>query len=245
MNQIDILMTRFLGVNWVTTLFGWIAILACSIHFDPSLASFLPEVVARYVVGFSGWIAIISGGIMVTKVKDSRVTGGIKPATSEAENRITLSSDSSNSSTPSTLLKVAALGLFLFGAQGCSTVQNFEVSDALPFVRPAVSLACAGVLNLALDGQDRIDKANMVYAVAHAVRSLSGGTVPTPSELSDVIDLWMPDKSHWSKLSTTISGVYSGAFSKLQGNPLLAVQILEQIALGCEDSARAITKGGS
>lgn len=153
--------------------------------------------------------------------------------------------ESSNSSTPSALIKVAVLGLFLFGAQGCSTVQNFETSEALPFVRPAVSLACTGVLNLALDGQDRIDKANMVYAVAHAVRSLSGGKVPTPSELADVIDLWMPDKSHWSKLSTTISGVYSGAFSKLQGNPLLAVQILEQIALGCEESAGAITKGGS
>lgn len=155
----------------------------------------------------------------------------------------TESSESSNSSSPSTLIKVTALGLFFFGIQGCAT-SSFQASDALPFVRPAVSLACTGVLNLALDGQDRIDKANMVYAVAKAVRTLSGGTVPTPSDLAKVIDLWMPDKSHWSKLSTTISGVYSGAFSKLQGNPLLAVQILEQIAQGCEDSAGAITKGG-
>ena len=152
--------------------------------------------------------------------------------------------DSSDSSSPSTLLKVAALGFFLFGFQGCSTVQNIEASDILPFVRPAVSLACTGVLNLALDGQDRIEKANMVFAVAKAVRTLSSGTVPSPSDLASVIDLWMPDKSHWSKLSTTISGVYAGAFKQLQGNPLLAVQLLEQIAQGCEDSAGAITKGG-
>ena len=150
----------------------------------------------------------------------------------------------SSSSTPSTLIKVAALGLFLFGAQGCSTMQNFEASDALPFVRPAVSLACTGVLNLGLDGQDRIDKANMVYAVAKAVRTLSSGAVPSPKDLAAVIDLWMPDKSHWSKLSTTISGVYAGAFKQLQGNPLLAVQLLEQIAQGCEESASEITKGG-
>jgi hypothetical protein len=143
----------------------------------------------------------------------------------------------SSSSTPSNLIKVAVLGFFFLGVQGCSSLQ---VSDALPLIRPAVSVACNGVLQLATSGQDKIDKANMVYACAKAVRTLASGSVPKPNDLKAVIDLWMPKLDHWANLSTTISGLYAGEFSQLQGNPQLAVEILEQISLGCEDAAGTV-----
>ena len=260
MDTVDRLMTRILGANWITTVFGWLAILACAIHFDPTLAAFLPESVAKYVVGFSGWIAVLFAGITVSKVKDARVTGGVKPATFEAEIR-TGADITPRDNNISTIVKVAALSALIIGFQGCAhqgvssddpqnvatnkpvitadSVRN-AVHVSIPYIRPPVFLACSGVLNFALSDTDRIDKANLIYSVAMAVRSLCTGVVPEPAEVKNVIALWMPEKTHWANLATTISGFYSGLFEQLKGDPLLAVQVLEQIARGCEDAAGAV-----
>ena len=143
------------------------------------------------------------------------------------------------------VLGFSLISLFMF--QGCATTgEGFQVSAqetydrVLPFVRPAVSLTCSAVLNVALSAEDAKDKANYIYSVATAVRSLSTGVVPSVEQVENVINLWSPDKAHWAKLSKSISSVYGGVFAKIKDEPKLAIQVLEQIALGCEDSAGAI-----
>jgi hypothetical protein len=123
---------------------------------------------------------------------------------------------------------------------GATVAKDYSLE--LSIVRSGVSFACTTALNVAVSSQDRINKADMIYACAKAIRTLAGGNVPTPVEVAAVITLWMPDKAHWANLASSISRVYAGAFSNLHGNPLLAVKFLEQIALGCEESAGSVIR---
>ena len=67
------------------------------------------------------------------------------------------------------LIAVALLSVFL-GA--CATTQTGKVDVAtsventLPYVKPAVVLACTVVLDQAVSGNDRIEKAKMINHVA-------------------------------------------------------------------------------
>lgn len=111
------------------------------------------------------------------------------------------------------------------------------VEQAIPFVRPAAALTCGAVLSLAVSDDDRVAKANQIYGIAKAMRTLMGGAVPTPSDLAAVIEQWAPDKVHWSNLATSISSIYGGLYAQVKGDPKLAMQVLEALAAGAEDGA--------
>lgn len=115
---------------------------------------------------------------------------------------------------------------------GGTTVQE-KIEQALPYVKPAVSLACTAVLEAAVSPEDRAEKAKMIHDVANVVRSLSKGSVPTVQDLDNAVANFLPKKTHWTNFANSLSDVYQNLFRQINGDPALALKVLNAIADGC------------
>ena len=130
---------------------------------------------------------------------------------------------------------------------GCSTTNTGSDSDfgeinpkqavesALPYVSPAVTLACTVVLEQAVSPEDRVEKAKMINHVATVVESLTRGATPTPDQLQKALTDYLPqEKTHWVKYVTVVKDIYAAQFTKLGGDAKLGVDVLNAIAKGCK-----------
>ncbi len=138
------------------------------------------------------------------------------------------------------LIAVALLSVFL-GA--CATTNTGKVDVAtsventLPYVKPAVVLACTVVLDQATSGNDRIEKAKMINHVAVIVESLTLGSAPTPAQLQKALTDYLPvEKTHWVNYVSTIKDMYAVQFARVDRNGALAIKVLNAIASGCKDA---------
>lgn len=142
-----------------------------------------------------------------------------------------------------TLVLIALSSLLLIG---CTTTggNNSDtnsaqtgVENALPYIKPAVILACTVVLEQALSPEDRIEKAKMIYNVATVVESLTVGQTPTPEQLQKALSDHLPaEKTHWAKYIVAVKDIYAAQFAKLNNDAALAVKVLNAIASGCKDA---------
>jgi hypothetical protein len=140
-------------------------------------------------------------------------------------------------------LQLAAVALLSVFLGACATTQTGKVDVAtsventLPYVKPAVILACTVVLDQATSGNDRIEKAKMINNVAAIVEALTVGTAPTPAQLQKALNDYLPsEKTHWANYVTVIKDLYSQQFARLDGNGVLAAKVLNAIASGCKDA---------
>ena len=140
-------------------------------------------------------------------------------------------------------LQLAAVALLSVFFVGCATTNTGKVDVAtsventLPYVKPAVVLACTVVLDQAVSGNDRIEKAKMINHVAGIVEGLTAGNTPTPAQLQKALNDYLPsEKTHWANYVTVIKDLYSQQFARLDGNGALAVKVLNAIASGCKDA---------
>ena len=141
------------------------------------------------------------------------------------------------------LIAISLMGIFI---TGCSTINNNKdqsvggttaVENALPYIKPAVTLACTVVLEQALSPEDRVEKAKMINHVATIVNSLTVGQTPTPDQLQKALTDYLPqDKTHWAKYVVALKDIYATQFAKLNGDAALGVKILNAIASGCKDA---------
>jgi predicted small secreted protein len=143
-------------------------------------------------------------------------------------------------------LTIAAVALMSLFMVGCSTTNTggdnqvggtTAVENALPYIKPAVILACTVVLEQALSPEDRVEKAKMINNVATIVQSLTVGQTPTPDQLQKALTDYLPaEKTHWAKYVVALKDIYAAQFAKLDGNGVLAVKVLNAIASGCKDA---------
>lgn len=143
-------------------------------------------------------------------------------------------------------LTIAAVALMSLFMVGCSTTNTggdnqvggtTAVENALPYIKPAVILACTVVLEQALSPEDRVEKAKMINNVATIVQSLTVGQTPTPDQLQKALMDYLPaEKTHWSKYIVALKDIYAAQFAKLNGDAALAVKVLNAIASGCKDA---------
>lgn len=141
------------------------------------------------------------------------------------------------------ILPFVALALILAGCATNNTGGDSEiggttpkqaVENALPYIAPAVTLACTVVLEQALSPEDRIDKAKMINHVATIVESLTRGTTPTPEQLQKALTDYLPaEKTHWAKYISVVKDIYATQFAKLDGDAKLGIDVLNAIAKGC------------
>lgn len=141
------------------------------------------------------------------------------------------------------LIAVALMGIFMVGCSTTNTGGDNQVGgttaveNALPYIKPAVMLACTVVLEQALSPEDRIEKAKMINHVAVIVEALTAGQTPTPDQLQKALTDYLPaEKTHWSKYVIAIKDIYAAQFAKINGDAALAVKVLNAIAGGCKDA---------
>jgi len=115
------------------------------------------------------------------------------------------------------------------------TTPKQAVENALPYIAPAVTLACTVVLEQAVSPEDRVEKAKMINHVATVVESLTRGATPTPDQLQKALTDYLPaEKTHWAKYITVVKDIYAAQFAKLDGDAKLGVDVLNAIAKGCK-----------
>lgn len=141
------------------------------------------------------------------------------------------------------LIVVALMGIFMVGCSTTNTGGDNEiggttgVENALPYIKPAVILACTVVLEQALSPEDRAEKAKMINHIATIVESLTVGQTPTPEQLQKALTDYLPaEKTHWAKYIVAVKDIYAAQFAKLNGDAALAVKVLNAIAAGCKDA---------
>jgi len=111
------------------------------------------------------------------------------------------------------------------------------VENALPYIAPAVTLACTVVLEQALTPEDRVQKAIMINHVAVIVESLTRGTAPSPDQLKKALTDYLPtEKTHWVNYVKAVKDIYAAQFIRINGDTKLAVDVLNAIAKGCKDA---------
>jgi uncharacterized iron-regulated protein len=119
--------------------------------------------------------------------------------------------------------------------QGGTIDPRSSVEIALPYISPAVTLACTVVLEQALSTDDRIEKAKLINHVATVVEALTQGATPTPDQLQKALTDYLPaDKTHWTKYVVALKDIYAAQFTKLNGDAKLGVDVLNAIARGCK-----------
>jgi hypothetical protein len=135
------------------------------------------------------------------------------------------------------------MGIFIVGCSTTNTGGDNQVGgttgveNALPYIKPAVILACTVVLEQALSPEDRAEKAKMINHIATIVESLTIGQTPTPDQLQKALTDYLPaEKTHWAKYIVAVKDIYAAQFAKLNGNAALAVKVLNAIAAGCKDA---------
>jgi hypothetical protein len=129
---------------------------------------------------------------------------------------------------------VTVLAFFLIG--GCAT-QDVQTYATPANARIATALVCSNTLTFAVKDADRIEVANYLYSIAHGIRTLTTGQVPTPAELQATINLFSPGSgAKWATLGTSIGAIYGGVFAQIHGEPKLCIDYLNAIAAGCEDA---------
>lgn len=141
------------------------------------------------------------------------------------------------------LIAVALMGIFMIGCSTTNTGGDNQiggttgVENALPYIKPAVILACTVVLEQALSPEDRVEKAKMINHIATIVESLTVGQTPTPDQLQKALTDYLPaEKTHWTKYVVALKDIYAAQFAKLNGDAALAVKVLNAIAAGCKDA---------
>ena len=141
------------------------------------------------------------------------------------------------------LIAVALMGIFMVGCSTTNTGGDNQiggttaVENALPYIKPAVILACTVVLEQALSPEDRVEKAKMINNVATVVESLTIGQTPTPDQLQKALTDYLPvSKTHWAKYVVVVKDIYAAQFAKLNGNAELGIKVLNAIAAGCKEA---------
>lgn len=121
------------------------------------------------------------------------------------------------------------------GSDVGGTTPKQAVERALPYIAPAVTLACTVVLEQAVSPDDKVEKAKMINHVATIVESLTRGSTPTPDQLQKALTDYLPvEKTHWTKYVVALKDIYAAQFAKLDGDAKLGVDVLNAIARGCK-----------
>ena len=143
------------------------------------------------------------------------------------------------------ILSILSLSLILVGCEstnpskdgeqtgGTTSTPAQKVEAALPYIKPAVTLACTAVLEAAVSPEDRAEKAKMIHDVAKVVRGLSAGSVPSVQDLDNAVAGFLPQKTHWTNFANSLGDVYQNLFRQINGDPALALKVLNAIADGC------------
>jgi hypothetical protein len=134
-------------------------------------------------------------------------------------------------------------GAALLTSVGCATFQNSTYEQKQQNVALLSQVACSATLATIQDSAERVKLANHIYSVSRAAYSLTGGSIPTPEQLSATIASFGGDAAaldRYQGLIQSISAIYTVEYNKLKdksNGAKIAIDTLKSIAYGAEQAA--------
>jgi hypothetical protein len=128
------------------------------------------------------------------------------------------------------------LGASLIVTTGC--VNWRDGSEGIkPYVKPAVALTVLTVLDNAVDEEDRMKRALVIYHAGGVIEALASGNVPTADILAPALEGYLPEGLIWVDFIESLNDIYKTAYSRTNGDTQLALSILVEVAAGCRQGA--------
>ena len=132
-------------------------------------------------------------------------------------------------------LSLVLLSSAIVALSGCATMQD-NTTKALPYLRPAAGLAAGGAL-VAAKADQRYKMAAYIDGVAHGIRTLMDGTVPSTEQVRLVVRQFTPESQHYEVFGNSLVAIYTSTYPYVRDDYALAAKVLELIASGCQDAA--------
>ena len=140
------------------------------------------------------------------------------------------------------------LGFSMLGLTACSTTPSTQITAKarilLPVVRPASSLALSQYLGSQISQTRRVEIAKQAYVMAVALRTISKGQVLIPGAIEPSLRSVIAGPSSTQaqrdvqdQLILLVTSVYAAYYPQFAHNGELALQAIEQMALGLDDAA--------
>lgn len=129
---------------------------------------------------------------------------------------------------------------------GCKTTESSTrdfIIAAVPYIESGSCLAATIALDYAVSDSDRLVKAKCLYGLAKGLRTLMSGEIPTAEELQTTLESFaINDGQVWCNLAQSLSNIYAKEVAKINGDPKLAMEIIEAIAHGIETASEPYAK---
>lgn len=203
--------------NWRTTLWGSITAVAFFVTTNPDLIKGLidDEHLTKRIFGIAG---LITGFVTFLNAKDKQTSGN---GTVQAPLKVD-QGDGTSRTLPLSL--VVALLLPALSLSGCAWLQDPVTEAKLKatgqlLLTKAEEIALNTVANIAVSSSDASAKADWLDSLAGAARADI-----TSSDISALIGIWTPDKSHWQDLGAQLTDLAKQASTlpAQQRNELIA-----------------------
>jgi len=126
----------------------------------------------------------------------------------------------------------------VLGTGGCvNWGSNSGSSSAKDYVKPAVSLTVLTVLDNAVDAEDRMKRALVIFHSGSIIEALASGNVPDADTVKSAMIEYLPEGAIWSDFIASLDDIYKTAYSRANDDTQLALDILVEIAAGCREGA--------
>lgn len=142
------------------------------------------------------------------------------------------------------LLSILTALVLCFALSGCATSDLSGLTEGVAAktssLRSPSTLVGIAFLASTKDRNRRVENANNLYALAHAVRTFSGSAPLTVQGLEKGLRVFMPDyKSNedMAVLIGSVAALYGSVSLDTSNNARVYLNALEQVALGLEDAA--------
>ncbi len=129
---------------------------------------------------------------------------------------------------------------------GCVTtdskVKDF-LTNAVPYIESGSYLAASIAIDYGVSESDKIVKCTCLYSLAKGLRTLMSGQIPSAEELQTTLDSFaVSDGEIYIRLIESIKNIYAKEVAKIDGDPRLAMELIEALASGIERAAEPYAK---
>jgi hypothetical protein len=128
------------------------------------------------------------------------------------------------------------LAISLIGSTGCIGWRDHS-QGVKPYVKPAVSLTVLTVLDNAVDEEDRVKRALLMYHAGTILQSLAAGDVPSAGAVKAALEEYLPEGVMWADFISSLDDIYKTAYNRANDDTQLVLEIVVEMAAGLREGS--------
>ena len=127
------------------------------------------------------------------------------------------------------------LAISLISSTGC--IFNDGQGSYKDYVKPAVSLSVLTALDNAVDEEDRVKTALLIYHSGTIVESLATGDVPDKDAVKSALEAYLPEGVMWAEFIASLDDIYKTAYNRTSDKTQDVLEVVAALAAGLSDGA--------